>query len=83
MEPGSKKYTALATKDGLYQYKCMAMGLRNSAATFQKLINTTFHGINYDICYAYIDGVIVFSKSIPEHIERLKLTFDRLEVQNL
>ena len=83
MEPESKKYTAFTTKDGLYQYKCMAMGLRNSAATFQRLINTALRGLNYDICYAYIDDIIVFSETITEHIERLRLTFDRLEAENL
>ena len=83
MEEESKKYTAFVTKNKLMQYKVMAMGLRNSGATFQRLMNQIFQGLNYKILYSYIDDVIIFSETVPEHIERLRLAFDRLEAENL
>ena len=59
------------------------MGLRNSASTFQRLLNQILSGLNYKILFSYIDDIIVFSETIPEHIERLRLTFDRIENENL
>ena len=44
---------------GLYQYKVMAFGMKNSPATFERLINSVTSGI--DGCDAYIDDAIIYS----------------------
>ena len=42
----AKRVSAFATPDGLYQYRVMPFGMRNSPATFQRLINRVISGLN-------------------------------------
>ena len=41
----AKEISAFFTPDGLYHYKTMPFGMKNSPATFQRLINTIIAGI--------------------------------------
>ena len=61
----------------------MVMGLRNASTTFQRLINGPFRGLTYNILYSYIDDAIISSETIPQHIKRLNMAFERLERGNL
>lgn len=51
----------------------MPFGLRNAAQTFQRFINEVLHGL--DFCYAYIDDILVASKSEQEHEKHLRNYF--------
>ena len=57
----AKEVSAFATPNGLYQYKVMPFGMKNSPATFQRLVNNVICGL--DGCDAYIDDVIIYSDS--------------------
>ena len=41
----AKKCSAFVTPNGLYQYKVMPFGMKNSPATFQDLINMIINGL--------------------------------------
>ena len=56
----AKEVSAFVTPDGLYLYKVMPFGMKNSPATFQRLVNTLIS--NLTGCKAYIDDAIIFSK---------------------
>ena len=49
----AKKVSAFVTPNGPYQYKVMPFDMKNSPATFQRLINSIVADING--CDAYID----------------------------
>ena len=53
----AKEISAFVTTDRLYQYKAMPFGMKNSPATFQRLINKVIVGLHG--CEAYIDDVII------------------------
>ena len=54
-----KECSAYVTPNGLYQYKVMSFRMKNSPATFQRLINMIINGLeNRD---AYIDDVIIYN----------------------
>lgn len=55
----------------------MPFGLRNAAQSFQRLIDEVLHGLPYT--YAYIDDVLIASKSHEEHHEHLQTVFQRLQ----
>jgi len=69
--------TAITTPFGLFEYCYMPFGLRNAAQTFQRFINEVIHGLDY--CYAYIDDILVASKSEEEHEKHLEELFSRLD----
>ena len=56
----------------------MPMGLCNSGATFQRLVDITLTGLSYDICMVYIDDVILYSRNLSEQFEWLRLVLARL-----
>jgi hypothetical protein len=56
----------------------MPLGLSNSPATFQRLMESYLRDLHLRKCLIYIDDIVVFSKTIEEHMENLKEVFVRL-----
>ena len=54
----------------------MAFGMKNSPATFQRLINSVTSGI--DGCDAYIDDALIYSDTWEEHLSRIRQFYNRL-----
>ena len=77
----AKEVSAFATPNGLYQYKVLTFGMKNSPATFQRLVNNVICGL--DGCDAYIDDVIIYSDSWSDHLQRTRKFFDRLSKAKL
>ena len=77
----AKEISAFATPHGLYQYKVMPFGMKNSPATFQRLINRLIADI--DGCEAYIDDVIIYSDTWETHLTIMCKLFRRLREANL
>ena len=63
--------TAFITRRGMYRFRTMPFGLCNAVATFQRLMDLVLHGLNLEICLAYLDDIILFSNSLGEHLRRL------------
>ncbi|XP_043474040.1 uncharacterized protein LOC122506110 [Leptopilina heterotoma] len=78
MEESSKKFTAFSTPDGHFEFERMPFGLKNSPATFQRMINTALNGLINKICMVYLDDIVVYGSSIEEHNKNLVLLFERL-----
>ena len=76
--PNDKEKTAFVTPFGLYQFRVMPFGLCNAPATFQRLMECVLKGLHWTTCLVYLDDIIVFSKTVDEHIVRLKSVFARL-----
>ena len=77
----AKEFSAFVTPDGLYHYKVMPFGMKNSPATFQRLINTIIAGIEH--CDAYIDDAIIYSDEWNHHLGTIKAFFDKLSEAKL
>ena len=71
----AKEISAFVTPDGLYQYKVMPFGMKNSSATFQRQINMIITGL--DNCKAYIDNAIIYSEEWDQQIKTIREFFDR------
>ena len=55
------------------------MGLVGSPSTFQRLINSVFTGLLGNTLFSYLDDLIIFSKSVPDHFQKLRLVLSRLK----
>ena len=65
------------------QYRRMVQGAVNSPSTFQKIMNIVLSGLSYELCLAYLDDIIVWSRDMQQHREHLQLIFDRLRSARL
>lgn len=77
----AKEISAFVTPEGLYQYKVMPFGMKNSPATFQRLINKVI--ANLEDCEAYIDDVIIYSETWEKHLETIREFFRKLSEAKL
>ncbi len=63
---------------GHYEYLVMPYGLANAPAVFQSFINEIFRDLLNQCVMAYIDDILIYSKSEPEHIQHVKTVLSRL-----
>ena len=75
LTPRAKEISVFVTPSGLYQYKVMPFGMKNSPATLQRLINSIISDI--DGCDAYIDDLIIASETWEDHIRIIRELFER------
>ncbi|XP_063955624.1 uncharacterized protein LOC135154209 [Lytechinus pictus] len=73
----ASKKSAFITPFGLYQFQVMPFGMQGAPATFQRLIDRVLR-VASDYATAYIDDIIVFSKTWKEHLTHLREVLDRL-----
>lgn len=83
MDEKDKEKTAFTSNKGLFHFNVMPMGLCNGVATFQRLMEYTLAGLNWETCLIYIDDIIVFSDSFESHLTRLGDVLDRIAAQGL
>jgi len=83
IEERHKYKTAFICEYGLYEFNCMPFGLCNAPSTFQREMNTLFKDVLYEFVLVYLDDIIIFSKSMDEHIQHLRTVFDLLTQENL
>ena len=69
--------TAITPPFGMFEFPYMSFGLRNAAQTFQRFIDEVLRGL--DFCYVYIDDILVASTSEEEHLQHLKIIFERFK----
>lgn len=75
--------TAFSTPFGHYEFNRMPFGLKTAPATFQRAMDNVLRGLQGIHCLVYLDDVIIYSRSLPEHITKLKAVFDRFRQTNL
>uniref|UniRef100_L7LYF1 RNA-directed DNA polymerase n=1 Tax=Rhipicephalus pulchellus TaxID=72859 RepID=L7LYF1_RHIPC len=78
----SQGLAAFATPSGLYAWKVMPYGLRNSAATFQRIVNELLANHRQYAC-AYIDDVAVFSETWQDHMCHLRAVLQAIQSAGL
>ena len=84
MDEESKQYTAFTLGSmGLYECESMPFGLCNAPPTFQRLMQNCLGELNFTYCLIYLDDVIVFSEMPEEHLQRMRVVFDRLREHGL
>lgn len=71
MHEADKDKTAFATPDGLYEFNVMPFGLCNAPATFERMIDSVLRGLKWKTCLCYLDDIVIFSSTFPQHLQRL------------
>ena len=68
---------------GLWQLRVLPFGLIISPSIFERLMERAFAGLTFLILLIYLDDIIVYTKTFKEHLENLKVVFERLKNANL
>ena len=76
-----RKYTAVNTQWGMFQFRRLSMGLQNSGQSFQRLVDSVLKDIPGSFCY--LDDILVYHKSKSDHLKTLEVIFERLSKAGL
>ncbi|GBG69353.1 hypothetical protein CBR_g4047 [Chara braunii] len=63
--------TAFKTRYGHFKWLAMPFGLTNAPATFQAAMTTEFRHMLDRFVLIYLDDILVYSRSLDEHVEHL------------
>ena len=70
--------TAFRCHKGLFEFLRLTFGLRNAPAAFQWIMDNVLGDLIGPVCRVYLDDVVIYSKTEAEHLQHIKLVFDRL-----
>jgi hypothetical protein len=70
--------TLFRTRYGLYEYTVMSFRLTNAPAYFMYLMNKVFMEYLDRFVVVFIDDILVFSRTMEEHEEHLRLVLEKL-----
>jgi hypothetical protein len=74
---------AFRTRYGLYEYTVMSFRQTNAPAYFMYLMNKVFMEYLDKFVIVFIDDIIIFSKTMEEHEEHLRLVLEKLRSNQL
>lgn len=85
--PADRPKTAITTPFGLFQYRKMPFGLKNSAQAFQRYMDAVLRSLSHlqssPFCVCYVDDLLIFSADRATHIQHLRQVFEVLERHKL
>ncbi len=64
---------------GLFQFTVMPFGLRNAPTTFQRFMDAVLGDAARQWAETIFDDIIIYSKTLDQHLEHFKDIFKRLE----
>ena len=83
LDETDQEKTSFVTSQGLFCYKVMPFGLKNTGITYHRLMNKMFaHQIRRNV-QVYVDDMLVKSRREDNHLDDLKETFDTLYSYNM
>jgi len=79
IKEGDEWKTAFGSRLGHYEYLVMPFGLTNAPASYQSLINNILRKYLDDFVVAYLDDILIYSKTKEEHIKHVTAVLEALE----
>ncbi|CAF3050663.1 unnamed protein product [Rotaria sp. Silwood2] len=66
-----KEKTAFITQDGLWEFNVLPQGIMNGPPTFQRTMHNLLGYGRWDYVMAYLDDILIFSRTFDEHVKHL------------
>ncbi|GBG75967.1 hypothetical protein CBR_g21209 [Chara braunii] len=80
IQPQDRYTTAFKTRYGHFEWVAMPFGLTNAPATFQAAMTTEFRDLLDRSVLIYLDDILVYSRTLDEHIVHLRVVLNRLRL---
>ena len=77
VEENSSKLLCINTHRGLYKFNRLAFGVKVALAIFQQVMDAVLGDL--DFADAYLDDILITSKSVTEHRKHIMCVFDKLQ----
>ena len=83
LNPDDRSKTAFVCHRGLFEFNMLPFGLSTAPSAFQETIVLMLGDALNRYAIAYLDDIIIYSKSPEEHLKHLQLVFSKLRAANL
>eukprot|EP00877_Chromochloris_zofingiensis_P004554 jgi/Chrzof1/1409/Cz10g06220.t1 len=83
MAPGDVHKTAFQTRYGQFEFLVVPFGLCNAPSTCQSLMHKIFAPHLDEFVCIYLDDILVYSRSMDEHLEHLRVVLSALREHKL
>jgi len=83
MKKGKEWKTAFWTRYRHYEYTVMLFGLKNTPATFQRLINDMLREYLNDFAITYLDDILIYSDDLEMHCSHVHKVLEKLNERAL
>ena len=74
----SEELTIFFTRFGAFKYLVIPFGLCNRPASWQHLINNTLFDFLHRFVQAYLDDILIYSKTLKDHRSHVRQVLERL-----
>ncbi len=78
MHLDSENYTIFIIALEVYKSKILSFELTNDSISFQQYMNDVLWNFLNDFCQAYLDDILIYSKTQKKHRQYVKMILDRL-----
>ena len=78
-----KEKTAFKVPRGSYEFNVTPYGLTNAGASYQRMMDVCLAGLPSDRILCYMDDIVIFSRTLKEHISDLSSVFQQLREGNI
>ncbi len=82
LDKDSRKCTAFICHRGSFQWNVMPQGATNATETLQRCVDKIFKYLSHNILDAYVDDIIIYSKTLEEHEKDVKNVVD-IMIENI
>ena len=83
IKEGDEEKTAFRSRLGHYEYLVMPLGYTNAPAVWQRYINNVLRENLDKFVTAYMDDILVYSRTIEEHVIHVRTVLRALQKYNL
>jgi len=73
-----RKFTSFVTEDEFYECLWVSFGLKNAPSHFQRMVDSILRMYRLDFALAYIDDIIIYSKTLKEHLKHVNRVLEAL-----
>ena len=81
--PEDQALSAFTTPSGRYQWKVLSFGLSNAPSVFSRAMQAILQSYVGKFVLVYLDDIAILSKTKEEHLQHLRLVFERLHQAGL
>ena len=83
LDEQDKEKTAFQVPRGKFEFNVTPYGLTNAGASYQRLMDICLSGLPSNRILAYMDDVVIFSRTFSEHIADIKEVFERFRAAKI